>query len=190
MFRPRALCQIKPAPKEYNINTHKSSLPPDYFNKFPTHSGSQKEFLSKTKKPMQLTTKAYLVQKIDRKTIEDIPLKEQRIDFNNFLLQFKSADEINNLSAIDLFDIDSELLDQLRTKCQNFMDAASKISEEKIQMGQSEEAKNDQEFVEYLSKLYIEIKQNSINFDVVVNLIDKIKSLEYNAEGVKVYFNN
>ena len=70
------------------------------------------------------------------------------------------------------------------------MDAASKISEAKIQMGQSEEAKNDQEFVEYLSKLYIEIKQNSINFDVVVNLIDKIKSLEYNAEGVKVYFNN
>ena len=55
---------------------------------------------------MQLTTKAYLVQKIDRKTIEDLPPKEQMIDFNKFLLQFKSVDEIKDLTAIDLFDID------------------------------------------------------------------------------------
>lgn len=45
---------------------------------------------------MQLTTKAYLVQKIDRKTIEDLPPKEQMIDFNKFLLQFKSVDEIKD----------------------------------------------------------------------------------------------
>ena len=43
-----------------------------------------------SKKPMQLTTKAYLSQKVDRKTIEDLPQKEQNIDFNKFLLQFKS----------------------------------------------------------------------------------------------------
>ena len=67
MFRPRSLCQIKPAPTEQNLNTHKSSLPPDYFTKYPTFSKEPKEFPSKTKKPMQLTTKAYLVQKIDRK---------------------------------------------------------------------------------------------------------------------------
>ena len=33
---------------------------------------------------MQLTTKTYLVQKIDRKTIEDLPPSEQMIDLINF----------------------------------------------------------------------------------------------------------
>ena len=130
---------------------------------------------------MQLTTKAYLVQKIDRKTIEDLPSKEQMIDFNKFLLQFKSVDEIKDLTAIDLFDIDSELLEQLKEKCRNFTDVAAKISEEKEKMGQSEEAKNDQ---------YIELQNNSINVEIAKNIIDKIKSLQYSAEGVKVFFKN
>jgi hypothetical protein len=78
------LCTIKPAPTEQNINTHKSSLPPDYFTKYPTHSNTTKEYPSIAKKPMQLTTKTYLVQKIDRKTIEDLPPSEQMIDLINF----------------------------------------------------------------------------------------------------------
>ena len=191
MFRPRALCQIKPAPIDDNVNTHKSSLPPDYFNTFPTHSGTQKEFQSKNKKPMQLTTKAFLVQKIDRKSIEDLEQKEQMIDFNNFLLQFKQ-DEINNLTAIDLFDIDGELLEQLKQKCLNFTDAASKILEDKEKAGKVDEAEaeDDQKFMNYLSSLYIELKNSSINVEIATNLIDKIKSLQYNADGVKVYFKN
>ena len=72
------------------------------------------------------------------------------IEFNKFLLQFKSVDEIKDLTAIDLFDIDSELLEQLKEKCRNFTDAAAKISEEKEKMGQSEETKNVKEFMEYL----------------------------------------
>ena len=190
MFRPRALCQIKPAPTEQNLNTHKSSLPSDYFTKYPTFSKEPKEFLSKSKKPMQLTTKAYLVQKIDRKTIEDLPPKEQMIDFNKFLLQFKSVDEIKDLTAIDLFDIDSELLEQLKEKCRNFTDVAAKISEEKEKMGQTEEAKNDQDFMQYLMNQYIELQNNAINVDIAVNTNDKIKSLQYSPEGVKVFFKN
>ena len=191
MFRPRALCQIKPAPLDsQNINNYKSSLPSDYFTKYPTYSGTPKEFPSKTKKPLQLTTKAYLVQKIDRKSIEDIPPKEQMIDFNKFLLQFNSVDEIKNLTPIDLFDIDSKLLEQLKEKCRNFTDVAAKISEEKEKQGQMEEAKNDQEFMQYLMNQYIELQNNSINVDIAINTIDKIKNLQYNAEGVKVFFKN
>ena len=191
MFRPRTLCQIKPAPEQnVNINNYKSSLPSDYFTKFPTHSGTQKEFPSKNKKPMQLTTKAYLVQKIDRKTIEDLPQKEQTIDFNKFLLQFKSVDEIKDLTALDLFDIDTELLEQLKEKCRNFTDVAAKISEEKEKNGQYEEAKNDQEFMQYLTEQYVLLNNGSINVAIAINTIDKIKSLQYNAEGVKVYFKN
>ena len=191
MFRPRTLSQMKPAPSDPSIiNPHKASLPEDYFLKFPEYIGDPKEFPSKTKKPLQLTTKAYLVQKIDRKSIEDLPPKEQMIDFNKFLLQFNSIDEIKNLTPIDLFDIDSELLEQLKEKCRNFTDAAAKISEEKEKQGQMEEAKNDQEFMQYLMNQYIELQNNSINVDIAINTIDKIKNLQYNAEGVKVFFKN
>ena len=34
------------APTEQNINTHKSSLPPDYFTKYQTHSNTPKEYPS------------------------------------------------------------------------------------------------------------------------------------------------
>ncbi len=112
------------------------------------------------------------------------------IDFNKFLLQFNSIDEIKNLTPIDLFDIDSKLLEQLKEKCRNFTDVAAKISEEKEKQGQMEEAKNDQEFMQYLMNQYIELQNNSINVDIAINTIDKIKNLQYNAEGVKVFFKN
>ena len=191
MFRPRTLCQMKPAPTEEQIvNTHKSSLPLDYFNKIPTFSGQPKDYPSKSKKPIQLTTKAYLVQKIDRKGIEDIPSKDQMIDFNKLLLQFKSAEEIEQLDVVDLLDIDSKLLEDLKKKCRDFTDAASYLSEEKEKNGQTEEAKSDQQFMQYLMNQYIEMQNNSINLDIAVNNIEKIKSLQYSADGVKVYFKN
>ena len=189
MFRPRTLCQMKPAPtEEQNINPHKSSLPGDYFTKTPQYEGKPKEFPSKSKKPLQLTTKAYLVQKIDRKGIEDIQPKEQKIDFNKLLLQFKSIEEIQNLQVSDLLDIDADLLEDLKKKCQDFTDAAAYLSEEKEKAGQTEEAKSDQQFMQYLMNQYIEMQNNSINLDIAVNNIEKIKCLKYSDDGVKVYF--
>ena len=35
---------------------------------------------------------------------------------------------------------------------------------------------------------YVKMQDNSINLDIAVNNIDKIKSLQYNDDGVKVYF--
>ena len=189
MFRPRALCQMKPAPtEEQQVNQHKCSLPDDYFTKVPKYSNKPKEYPSKAKKPIQLTTKAYLVQKIDRKGIEDIPPKEQMIDFNKFLTQFKSIEEIQSLRVSDLLDIDTDLLEDLKKKCQDFTDAASYLSEEKEKAGQTVEAKSDQQFMQYLMNQYIEMQNNKINLDIAVNNIEKIKSLKYSDEGVKVYF--
>ena len=191
MFRPRTLCQMKPAPtEEANINPHKSSLPGDYLVKTPEYDGKTKEFPSKTKKPLQLSTKAYLVQKIDKKYIEDIQPKDQMIDFNKLLLQFKNKDEIQSLTVYDLLDIDKELLEDLKKKCQDFTDAAAYLSEEKEKAGQTEEAKSDQQFMQYLMNQYIEMQNNSINLDIAVNNIEKIKSLQYSADGVKVFFKN
>ena len=189
MFRPRTLCQMKPAPSEAQpVNQHKSSLPYDYFTKTPAYSNKPKEFPSKAKKPLQLTSKAYLVQKIDRKTIEDLPSKEQMIDFNKLLLQFKSIDEIDKLEVTHLLGIDEKLLDNLKQKCQDFTDTASSLSEEKKSAGQDEEAKSDEQFMQYLMNQYIEMQNNKINLDIAVNNIEKIKSLKYSPEGVKVYF--
>ena len=188
MFRPRTLCQMKPAPtEEQNINMHKSSLPPDYFTKTPKYTGDTKEFPSKSKKPLQLTTKAYFVQRIDRKGIEDIQPNQQKIDFNKLLLQFK-AEEIQDLQVADILDIDADLLETLKEKCRAFTDAASYLSEEKEKAGQTEEAKSDQQFMQYLMNQYIEMQNNKINLDIAVNNIEKIKSLNYSDDGVKVYF--
>ena len=191
MFRPRTLCQMNPAPVDSsNINPHKSSLPGDYFTKTPEYQGNPKEFPSKTKKPLQFSTKGYLVQKIDRKYVEDLQPKEQTIDFIKLLLQFKSIDEIQALQVADLFDIDLDLLKELKSKCTDFTDAASYLSEEKEKSGQIEEAKSDQLFMQYLMNQSIEMQNNSINLNIVVNNIEKIKCLKYNDDGVKVYFKN
>ena len=191
MFRPRTLCQIKPAPNEGQVvNTHKTSLPLDYFNKTPTFKNIPKDYPTKSRKPLQLTNRAYLVQKIDRKSIEELPSKEQMIDFNKLLQQFKSVEEVQELDVVDLLNIDSALLENLKKKCKDFTDAASYLSEEKEKTGQLEEAKSDQQFMQYLTNLLIEMQNNSINLAIAVNNIEKIKCLQYNSDGVKVYFKN
>ena len=189
MFRPRTLCQMKPAPSDPSlINPHKTSLPINYFQKFPQYIGNQKEFPSKTKKPLQKTTKGYLVQKIDKKYIEEIQPKEQMIDFNKLLLQFKSSEEIKSLQVKDLLDIDGEMLEELKKKCQDFTNAASNLSEEKEKLGHLDEAKSDQEFMQYLMAQYVKMQDNNINLDIAVNNIDRLQYLQYNDDGVKVFF--
>ena len=42
--------------------------------------------------------------------------------------------------------------------------------------------------MEYLTNQCIEMQNNKINLDIVLNNIEKIKSLKYNDDGVKVYF--
>ena len=110
------------------------------------------------------------------------------IDFNRLLLQFKAPEEIKLLQIKDLLDIDSEILEDLKKKCQDFTNAASNLSEEKERSGQIEEAKSDQQFMNYLMDQYVKMQGNNINLDVAVDNIDKIKSLQYNDDGVKIYF--
>ena len=59
-------------------------------------------------------------------------------------MQFKSFDEIQALKVADLFDIDLDILKDLKSKYIDFTDAALYLSEEKEKSGQIEEAKSDQ----------------------------------------------
>ena len=171
MFRPRTLCQMKPCPDKLVINPHITSLPFDYFQDFPEYEGKPKEFPSKNKKPLQISTKGYLMNKIDKKYVEEIQPKEQMIEMDKLLLQFKSPEEIQSLSVKDLLDIDSDMLEELKKKCQDFTNAASNLSEEKERLGQTEEAKSDQIFMQYLMDQYVKMQGNSINLSLFQTLI-------------------
>ena len=74
-------------------------------------------------------------------------------------------------------------------KCKEFIDATSYIAENKEKSGQTEEANSDFEFMNYLTDIMSGIKETLTNLEIVNDNIEKIKSLQYNSDGVKIYFN-
>ena len=65
----------------------------------------------------------------------------------NYYYKFKSIEEVQALQVSDLLDINADLLEDLKKKCQDFTDAADYLSEEKEKSGQTEEAKSDKQFM-------------------------------------------
>ena len=72
------------------------------------------------------------------------------IDFLKLLSQFKTVDEIQALQVSDLFDINADLLEDLK-KYQEFTDFAAYLSKEKEKAGRNGEAKSDRLFMHYLT---------------------------------------
>lgn len=192
MFRPRSLCQIKPSLPDSKPmdDQYMSSLQKGYLQKIPTYSRCVKEFPTKTKKPMQFHQKGYLMKFISRKFIEELLPTQTKIDFKKLLLQFRNSEEVAEVQVEDLLDTDAENLENLKKKCQDFTNVASTMAEEKSKKGQKEEAENDHQFMDYLmNNQYTSMQTNSINLNIVVGNIEKIKSLCYDKDKVKVYFN-
>lgn len=192
MFRPRSLCQMKPTLPDSKPmdDQYLSSLPKGYLQKVPKHTKCLKEFPTKTKKPMQFHQKGYLMKLINRKFIEELLPSQQPIDFKKLLLQFKKSEEVSEIQVEDLLDIDAENLENLKKKCQDFTNVASTMAEEKKKKGQNDEAENDHQFMDYLmNKQYTSMQANSINLNIVVGNIERVKSLCYGKDKVKVYFN-
>ena len=105
------------------------------------------------------------------------------------LSQFKDMDEVNKLEVRDVLDIDAELLSEYKTKCMDFIDATGDLTSEKEKKVElQKEYKSDMELMEYLIGKSNEMKQNEINFEIVLNNIEKIKYLCYSENGVQVYF--
>ena len=191
MFRPRSLCEMRPASENtQSQNKYTSSLQEGYLEKIPQYQNIKKEFASKTKKPMQFHERGHLIRNFDRKQIEDLYTKEQTINFLNLLSQFKSEDEINNVQVSEIFGVDSQLLKDLQDKCRNFADVTSYIAQMEEQEGKTEEAKNNRDFMEYLMNMVTPMIQTSINLDIVISNLKSIESINYSADNVKVYFKN
>lgn len=188
--RPRTLCQIKqdcslPIPKE----DCKGSLPPDYEIKVPKFTNCKKEYPTKSKKPLLFHEKGNLINGFDRKAVDEIKEHKPKINFFSMLSQFKDIDEVNKLEVRDVLDIDAELLSEYKLKCIDFIDATSRLTEEKKNKVELEKEYNsDMELCDYLMVKSNEMNQNQINFDIVLNNIDKIKYLCYSENGVQVYF--
>jgi len=185
--RPRALCRMFPA-NSHPTSQYKSSLQEGFLQKFPTHSKSQLNFTSKTKHPMKFHERGYLITNLNTNPIEEIKTKPQLIDFSSFLNKFESQDEIKNLDVNDIFGVDAELLINIVSKCKEFIDATSYFANNKENSGQKDEAKSDYEFMNYLTEIMSEINGTKINLEIIIDNIEKIKSLQYNSDGVKVYF--
>ena len=187
--RPRALCEMHPASSNPNSqNLYTSSLEKGFLSKFPKYSNNPHTFASKTNKPMKFHEKGYLIRNLNSDSIEEMKSKPQLIDFFSFLNQFKSLDEIKNLNVNDIFGVDAELLANIQMKCKEFIDAISYIAENKEKSGQTEEANSDFEFMNYLTEIMNEIKGTLNNLEIVNDNIEKIKALQYNSDGVKIYF--
>ena len=184
--RPRALCEMHPASSNQILYT--SSLENGFLTKFPTHSKTQHTFTSRTNKPMKFHEKGYLIRNLNSNSIEEIKSNPQMIDFYTFLNHF-TLDEIKKLNVNDIFGVDAELLNNIQIKCKEFIDATSYIAENKEKSGQTEEANSDFEFMNYLTDIMSGIKETLTNLEIVNDNIEKIKSLQYNSDGVKIYFN-
>ena len=184
--RPRALCEMHPASSNQILYT--SSLENGFLSKFPTHSKTQHTFTSRTNKPMKFHEKGYLIRNLNSNSIEEIKSNPQMIDFYTFLNHF-TLDEIKKLNVNDIFGVDAELLTNIQMKCKEFIDATSYIAENKEKSGQTEEANSDFEFMNYLTDIMSGIKETLTNLEIVNDNIEKIKSLQYNSDGVKIYFN-
>ena len=191
MHRPRALCEMKPASENIQSqNKYTSSLPEGYLEKVPQYTGVKKEFSSKTKKPLQFHERGNLIRNFDRKQIEEIYTKEQTINFENLLSQFKSEEEINSLTISDIFGVDSQILSDLQEKCRNLADYTSYIADKEEKEGNHEAAKNDQDFMGYLMEMISPMIQTNINLDIVISNLTSIESIGYSPDNVKVYFKN
>lgn len=184
--RPRALCEMHPASSNQILYT--SSLENGFLSKFPTHSKTQHTFTSRTNKPMKFHEKGYLIRNLNSNSIEEIKSNPQMIDFYTFLNHF-TLDEIKKLNVNDIFGVDAGLLTNIQMKCKEFIDATSYIAENKEKSGQTEEANSDFEFMNYLTDIMSGIKETLTNLEIVNDNIEKIKSLQYNSDGVKIYFN-
>ena len=188
--RPRSLCQIiQECPLPIPKDDCKGSLPPDYEMKVPKFQNCKKEYPTKNKKPLLFHEKGHLIQGFDRKAVEEIKEHRPKLNFFSMLSQFKDMDEVNKLEVRDVLDIDAELLSEYKTKCMDFIDATGDLTSEKEKKVElQKEYKSDMELMEYLIGKSNEMKQNEINFEIVLNNIEKIKYLCYSENGVQVYF--
>lgn len=107
------------------------------------------------------------------------------MDLKDFFSNYSEKD-IDKLELHNLLDIDYEKLEELKEKALEFIDASSLLIQEK----KNDNLNTDEE--EELSMFFLkkleEIIGNKLNIQIFINNIEKVQSLAYSNNGIKVYF--
>lgn len=156
--------------------------------KKPELKNFKKEFPSNSKQVLFLHEKAQFIGNFDRSMVKDIEPHNQIIDFNKFLLQFQTEEEIRNLELQDILDIDYEKLDEIKNKALEFIDATSLLMDENEKLGQNTESES--ELLLFFSQKLQELQSNEINLQIFVNNLEKVKGIGYSNNGMKIFFKN
>jgi hypothetical protein len=154
--------------------------------KKPVFKNFKKEYPSKQNKVAYIHEKAQIIGNFERVMVDEIEAHNQMIDFDKFLHQFKTEDEIRNLELQDILDIDYEKLDEIKYKALDFIDATSLLMDENEKLGQNTEAESD--LLLFFSQKLQEMQSNEINLQIFVNNLEKVKGISYSNNGMKIFF--
>ncbi len=117
---------------------------------------------------------------MDKKIIGEIESYSQHVDFESFLAQFKTQEEINQFEVYDLFNFDFEKIEYLKDKVTEYSEITSNLIENINEEG------NEDLLVFFCEKLN-EIKRNQINLQLFVDNIDKVDGLLFSENKKEIY---
>ena len=112
----------------------------------------------------------------------DIESYSQHVDFETFLSQFKTEEEIDQLEIQDLLNIDLEKIGELKEKVNEYTEVTSQL----IEKGSKDDGK--EELLVFLCEKLNEIKKNEMNIQVFINNIEKVDGICFSGQKTDVYF--
>ncbi len=126
--------------------------------------------------------KAKICSSLNKKFVGDIEPYSQHVDFDTFLSQFKSDEEVDQLEILDILNLDLEKIGELKEKISEY----TELTSQQIEQGEKEEGKED--LLVFLCEKLNEIKKNEINIQVFINNIEKVDSICFSNNKTDVYF--
>jgi len=107
------------------------------------------------------------------------------MDLRDFFSNYNEKD-IDKLEMKNLLDIDYEKLEELMEKAKEFIDASTLVMEEKIKDNIDYGEEEDLSLF-FLKKLE-EIINNKMNIKIFIKNLERVQSLSYSNNMIKVYF--
>ena len=126
--------------------------------------------------------RAKVCSSLNKKFVGDIESYSQHVDFETFLAQFKTDEDVEHLEIQDLLNIDYEKIGDLKEKVGEYTELTSKL----IEQGDKEDGK--EELLVFLCEKLNDIKKNEMNIQVFINNIDKVDSICFSGNKTEVYF--
>lgn len=156
----------------------------------PEFKGSEKKFPSKSKTGVFFNDKAKLSTGFDRLSSNVGQIKDPRrpMKFEDFMIQFSSDDDLENLELNSILDIDFEKLEELKEKAIEFIDATAYALLEMSKKGECEGG--DDELVLFFNEKLQELKTNDIHLQIFIENLDKVSGIGYEKNGARIYYKN